>query len=281
MREMVLPTLSVYGITASFYSYFLIKSNEIFIVKIILLNDTFLDSWGFSVILALYLLLLFGGALYFIMLSNYRSRDKMQRMRSDWSVRLHNNIGNDLSSVLGRVEMLKEKFVSTDPKATKNLDKIQSILEDVSVKLRFVFDILDPDKNTLKIVFDKIHTEAKDMLSAKNITLDYKNELNFDKEIKIDVGRIDKLYLALKEVIGNIAKWSEATEASIHILQQKKGIRIEIQDNGKGFDPDNPGKSGSNGLKNLKNEALKAMMDMEIRSKPGEGTKVSIMMLEL
>ncbi len=203
----------------------------------------------------------------------------MQKMRSEWSLRLHNDIGNDLASVAGRVEILKKKLADTDVKTKDNLDKTQSILKQVMINLRFVFDVLDPEKQTLNIVLNKIHSEAEDMLAAKNITLDFRNDLAPAREWKIDLTRIDKLYLAMKEVVGNVVKHSEATLTTIHISQQKKGIRVEITDNGKGFDVNKP--HDGNGIGNLHRDARAAVMDAQITSKPGEGTNVSLLLLEL
>lgn len=245
----------------------------------IFLQSPFLSSWGIAVLLTFYLLLLFGGALYFIMLSNFRSKEKMQKMRSEWSLRLHNDIGNDLASVAGRVEILKKKLADADGKTKDNLDKTQSILKQVMINLRFVFDVLDPEKQTLSIVLNKIRSEAEDMLATKNIKLDFRNELAPTKEWKIDLARIDKLYLAMKEAVGNIVKHSQATLSTIHIYQEKQGVRVEITDNGKGFDVNET--HDGNGIKNLHRDARDAVMDAQISSKPGEGTKVSLLLLEL
>ena len=61
-------------------------------------------SWWFMPLLGIYLLFLFGGALYFIMLSNFRSKQKFSDVRIDWTNKLHNDIGGDLSSVSLRME---------------------------------------------------------------------------------------------------------------------------------------------------------------------------------
>ena len=73
-------------------------------------KGSFMDKWWFVPLLILYLLLLFGSAVYFIMLSNFRNREKLSELRNDWTNKLHNDIGGDLSSVSLRLQTLKRKI---------------------------------------------------------------------------------------------------------------------------------------------------------------------------
>ena len=84
----------------------------------------------------------------------------------------------------------------------------------------------------------------------KNIDFKYDNRLKVPIDISIDIGRTNKLYLAMKEVVNNSVKYSEAQHASIKVSSQPTRLQIIIEDDGIGFDPDHVG--SRNGIKNLK-----------------------------
>jgi signal transduction histidine kinase len=62
----------------------------------------------------------------------------------------------------------------------------------------------------------------------------------------------------------------------------KETYRIEIKDDGTGFDPvaigEDAQKQESSGLRNLYNRSLAIGAQLSIKSRPGEGTTVSILL---
>lgn len=239
-------------------------------------NNRFLTSWKFLPLLSLYLLLLMGAALYAIVLLNFRNKEKVQNLRNEWTSQLHNDIGGDLSSVSMRLEILRKKLTEElDPKIYENLKKIFIILNDIQKKLRFVFNLVDPKKDTFQVMLLGLYDYAYENCLMQGSELVYKNEISPDEKLNIEVSRINKLYLLMKEVLNNTFKYARATTVSILIQQRNEGIWIELKDNGIGFDPDAP--HSGNGLKNLIQMARDGFMDISINSKPGEGTCVTIL----
>lgn len=242
-------------------------------------QSSFFSRWWFVPLLILYLLLLFGGAVYFTILSNFRSKEKLSELRSDWTNKLHNDIGGDLSSVGLRLQMLKRKIEPLDPKVKEGVIKTHTILESIQRKLRFVFDLVDPKKDSLQVMLSDIQDFARENFALQRIRFDYRNELPEGFDSKLDIGRINKLYLAMKEVINNSVKYSEATVAGLTITRIKQGIHIEINDNGKGFDTKAP--ASGNGLKNLQQYSQEGLLDIDIKSQIGQGTRVMIRIPDL
>ena len=238
-----------------------------------------IGNWWFVPLLVFYLLLLLGGAMYFIFLSNFRSKQKLSDLRSDWTNKLHNDIGGDLSSVSLRLNTLKRRAQDLDPRIQESVLKTYTILESIQRKLRFVFDLVDPKKNSLDIMFADVESFARENYALKGIKFDYQNHLLPELDFSIDVGRINKLYLTMKEAINNSFKYSEATEASLNIRQIKDGLQIKIKDNGIGFDPNAP--HNGNGIANLKQYSQEGFIDIEFDTAPGKGTAVTMMVPDL
>lgn len=253
-------------------------AKEVQSLKVVVKNS-FMDNWWFVPLLVLYLLLLFGGASYFILLSNFRNKEKVYDLRSSWTNKLHNDIGGDLSSVSIRIEVLKKRLSDIDPKMMENLTKTYAVLKAIQKKLRFVFDLVDPGKNSLFVMFAEVEDFAQENYTLKHIRLDYQNNLKPTEEFKIDIGRINKLYLVMKEVVNNTMKYSEASLATISIQRMKKGMQIEMTDNGKGFDKNAAHKG--NGIKSLQKYAQEGFLDIQIQSEIGKGTTITIQVPEL
>ncbi len=238
-------------------------------------NNSFLKSWWFIPVLCFYLLLLLGASLYFVGLIHSRNKEKVHNLRSDWTNQLHNDIGGDLSSVALRLEILRKKLSTLDPKMFDNLSKIFNILNDIQKKLRFVFNLVDPKKDSLQVMLMGIYDYVHDNCIVQGIDLFFDNKVSGEEFLGIDVGRINKLYLLLKEILNNTFKYAKATTLSIDIQRCKEGIEIQLKENGIGFDPKANYKG--NGIKNLMQLAKDGFMDIAIDSKIGSGTQIRIL----
>jgi two-component system NarL family sensor kinase len=109
------------------------------------------------------------------------------------------------------------------------------------------------DENTLKISFESIG---------------FKDQLEFNEEVV--------LYRVIQELINNVIKHAQANELSIFLQKTKQTIRVQIADNGIGFDYETAKQKDGLGLKNilLRIEYLKGTVNFA--SNQPSGTKVSI-----
>lgn len=223
--------------------------------------------------------LLFSFAFYVVRLTNFRSKNEMQTTRKDWSRRLHADLGIDVSTIAGYVQILQTKITPLEPDVEEIFTVTHGILDQMRVKLPLMYNAIDPDKNGLPIILRNFEVEAKKIVGYKGINLDYKNQLDAKEVLKIDARRIHTLYQAMKEAVGNIAKHSQATDAAIHIQREKIGILIAIRDNGKGFDLQ--ALHAGNGLKDFKRWEKEGLMNINVIASPGEGTRIVITVPEL
>jgi ligand-binding sensor domain-containing protein/signal transduction histidine kinase len=91
------------------------------------------------------------------------------------------------------------------------------------------------------------------------------------------------LFLAVKEILNNIVKHSHASEVSLTLKPDVGAARIEIRDNGRGFQsdlflnpPNGPSHTHGNGLNNLQNRAHAVGGQCLIQSEPGQGTRIEL-----
>jgi signal transduction histidine kinase len=80
------------------------------------------------------------------------------------------------------------------------------------------------------------------------------------------------VYFSCLEALSNTAKYAGATRAIIRLDQEDGLIRLEVADDGCGFDPDTVARG--TGLQGIEDRVEAIGGTLEVRSAPGEGTRV-------
>jgi signal transduction histidine kinase len=81
------------------------------------------------------------------------------------------------------------------------------------------------------------------------------------------------VYFSCLEALQNVAKYAEASAATIRLAQTNGQLTFEVHDDGRGFDP--TAVSRGTGLQGIADRLAALGGTVEIRSAPGEGTTVS------
>jgi two-component system sensor histidine kinase DegS len=83
------------------------------------------------------------------------------------------------------------------------------------------------------------------------------------------------LFRAMQEVLGNAARHGQATLVKVNLDMGEDRVRVSIDDNGRGFDPESLEQSNSLGLKLIRERAEMLGGVFEVDSNPGKGTRVT------
>jgi signal transduction histidine kinase/ligand-binding sensor domain-containing protein len=87
------------------------------------------------------------------------------------------------------------------------------------------------------------------------------------------------LYRIVQESLNNIAHHSQATKASLVVRREAGVVRIEVCDNGQGFDPEVNGNRPGLGLPGITERARLIGGKAEISSAPGQGARVTVIII--
>lgn len=82
------------------------------------------------------------------------------------------------------------------------------------------------------------------------------------------------IFRAIQELIGNAARHSQATMVKVHLDIADEIVRVSVDDNGKGFDPESASRGTSLGLKLIKERAEMLGGTFEIDSAAGKGARI-------
>jgi signal transduction histidine kinase len=86
----------------------------------------------------------------------------------------------------------------------------------------------------------------------------------------------DELYRIAQEALTNALKHAAPTQVRVTIRSIDNRVSLEVQDNGRGFDPQSAVREGGMGLVNIRERAEKLGGSFAVVSRPGEGTTVRV-----
>jgi signal transduction histidine kinase len=185
---------------------------------------------------------------------------------------LHDETGQSLTAIglglRGMADDLGDKWVGD------TLNKLQVLASDSLRELQRIISDLRPAhlddlglSATLRWYISRLHE-----LTYLHISVEIDgNEPDLDDALKVTIFRI------VQESLNNIIKHSHATHVNIKIDYRQKEIRILIRDNGTGFNIDlvkNRIGRVSLGLAGMQERAMLMGGEVQIHSRPGQGTDV-------
>jgi ligand-binding sensor domain-containing protein/signal transduction histidine kinase len=190
--------------------------------------------------------------------------------------RIAKDIHDDLGASLTEISLLTE-LAQTDAAPDKNSDyfnRIASTSRHVIKSLDEIVWAVNPRNDTLADFIDYTAQFALDHLRLADIRcrLDLP-EVAPERQLSADVRH--NLFLAAKEALHNVVKHSGATETWLRIAVSAEGLRITIEDNGKGFEfaPETP---TADGLRNMENRLRDIGGALKIQTHLTTGTKITI-----
>jgi len=239
------------------------------------------------IVTTLLILLLIAGVIITMVLANRRhvqQEVKMAQMQVDYEKELrtvenevqeqvltnvarelHDNIGQLLTLV--RIQLEQEKL--DDEVLAKKLAPVDSTLTDTIEQVRLLSHNLNTEYLESKGLAYAIEKEVNRLSGMKK----FKVHWDYDgKEPGFDKGRRILVFRMLQEVLNNAMK--HAVAKNIYItLNSTSGFRLEIRDDGRGFDKEKVFSDGKgSGLQNMVKRAKLADIRFEVESTPGKGS---------
>lgn len=199
-------------------------------------------------------------------MNRIKRQAELERMRQNIARDLHDDIGSTLSSI-----NIMSKLAMQQTDNNSHLQKISTYSSRMMETMSDMVWSINPINDSVEQMMAKMREFAAEMLEPKNIQYTFSHEENLGS-IRLDVEKRKSFFLIFKEAINNIAKYSEATQVNIRLLYGNNLLSLQVEDNGKGFNPDTVTKG--NGLKNMAARALAIKSNWKHASEPGKGTSV-------
>lgn len=212
-------------------------------------------------------------------------RLEKQRAIERERTRIAYNIHDCLGANLTHITMLSdpERNGLNPERAKENLNKIHRTVGELTMAMDETVWALNPEHDTLDSLVSYLQMFAQDFLKAAGVRL--RLEMPYEiPSLPLSPEVRHNLFLAFKEALNNMVKHSAASEVRVNLSLEAVGFSLSVEDNGRGFDADSrdmrvaeprAGASNGNGLASMRVRLLEIGGRCQLRSVPGQGTKVT------
>ncbi len=178
---------------------------------------------------------------------------------------LHDGLGGMLSAVKLNLFDIKQDVV-IDADDLVRFNKVLGMLDNSIQELRRVAHNMMPESLSrygLKIALEDFCN------SFPNVNFHF-----FGQELRIDKTAETTVYRAVHELVNNAVRHSQANNINVQLILQSDSVSVNVQDDGKGFDPD--AKTSGRGLQNIQNRIDAIGGVITIFSSSDNGTEIGI-----
>ena len=191
--------------------------------------------------------------------------------RKNLAREMHDELGQVLTLLRMDLSLLGIRFGELDPALLTEVQTMKAQLDRALQSVRNVVIFLRPEALNLGLV-PAIEWLCQECARVNHLpcALDAQDDFNLDDARAVVVFRI------VQESLTNITRYAEASRVNVHLGRQGHDLRLEVCDNGCGFDVQSAWQKRSFGLLGMRERAISLGGTLEITSTPGQGTVVTL-----
>jgi signal transduction histidine kinase len=202
---------------------------------------------------------------------------ELERIRTRIASNLHDDIGSSLTQIAILSEVANRTLQENETSASEPLSRIADISREAVNSMSDIVWAVNPGKDTLRDLIQRMRRFASDVLAARGIELSFHApEERVETELRGDVRQ--EVFLIFKEVINNIVRHAESHRVHVYLSLHEGDILLRIGDDGKGFEESGSARDDGHGhgLTSMRARAQNFGGTCEISSQHGQGTLVSV-----
>lgn len=200
-----------------------------------------------------------------------RAESEQARIARD----LHDGVIQSIYAVGMRIEECRRLTATAPETAGEKLATTSEVLNHVIRDVRGFLTGLEPAsiqgrelKTALKSVLLSLGDEAAGRISL---------EIETRAAEALTSQEATELFHICKEALSNSLRHGQAGRVELSLRQTREGCRVEIADDGTGFDPGQVAPP-SQGLQNMRSRARNLGVQLQLVTAPGSGTRVSVIL---
>lgn len=208
-----------------------------------------------------------------------RRLEEAQQLRQQIAHDLHDDMGSTLSSI-SLLSSMTNTLLAQPETAGQTPDLVQQMVAKIYADTRQVQETVDefiwlvkPGNDSFTQIATRIRAYAQPLLASRQIGFQFVFDPALaSRPVSMDVQR--NLYLLSKEAVHNVLKHAQATEVTIRFDYCREQLWVRIDDNGRGFDPDQA--TDRTGQESMAQRAKAMKGRLTVQSAPAEGTSLEL-----
>ena len=200
------------------------------------------------------------------------SRTAREQENSRISRELHDELGQNLTSLKMDLAWLEQNLAAAGPEVDKTLAEMRKLLDTTMAAARRISADLRP------LMLDDLGLAAALEWLAQETARRY----GFTVDLEIDESckqlaepLASQIYRVVQESLTNVARHAEATQVKIRLVRRRDEICLDIEDNGRGLSLQDLEKKGSFGLVGIRERIYMLAGRVDMRGEPGRGTRIT------
>ncbi len=192
--------------------------------------------------------------------------------RQRLSRQMHDGPAQALSNFILQTEIAMRLFDVDAAQAKEELNNLKSSAMGTFQKVRnFIFELRPMMLDDLGLVptVRRYADAFKEQTSLDVSVTVTGNERRLEPYLEV------MMFRALQELLGNTARHSQATQVKVMLDMGEDRVRVSVDDNGRGFDPEVVQQGNSLGLKLIRERAEMLGGTFEVDSSVGKGTRIT------
>jgi PAS domain S-box-containing protein len=186
-----------------------------------------------------------------------------EKERSTIAKELHDEVGQ----LLTYAGLLIDKEARKPQPET--MAEAKSVIQDAVSRLRNLSATLSPPLLNNAGILEALESLFEDYTRHTQIKVTFNHEVSLDG-LSANLALV--VYRIVQEALTNVARHAKATRVNVRISPRGRRLRIQIRDDGVGFDTKEVKKS--TGLTGMRERALALGGEIIVDSGPGKGTKI-------
>jgi len=183
---------------------------------------------------------------------------------------LHDDLGQKLALLNVDVEQMADDLSMHLPRT--QLDHLSSQVGEIALNLSHLSHDLHPSRlQTLGLV-ESVRLLCCEISEQRRVTVDFSAD---GLPGSVDPAVALCLYRITQEALRNVAKHSQARQASVHLSCEGDDVQLKIADSGVGFDPGAFSQAGL-GLVSMRERVGLLRGHIAVDASPGCGTRISV-----
>lgn len=194
--------------------------------------------------------------------------------RQQLATELHDNLGQILVLSKMKIDALQKEPLTSD--GVSDINELKELINDAILYTRDLTSDLKPPPSVYSDLIASIKWVAEKVKrhDLQVVIEDDERPKPLDEEVRVTVVQ------SVRELLFNVIKHTSEKEAVVRLTRSDSQLHVIVEDEGEGFDVENkefsPDKEGGFGLFNIKERINLLGGSVNIESKPGEGTIVTL-----
>ncbi|QTE23073.1 tetratricopeptide repeat-containing sensor histidine kinase [Polaribacter cellanae] len=199
--------------------------------------------------------------------------DGQEKERKRIAEDLHDNLGSVLATLKLHFENLQMNKEKKKINQEELFNKTENLIDEAYLKVRSIAHAKNAGVIANQGLLSAVEIMAEKISSADKINIDV---IHFGLNKRLENSLEITVFRIIQELITNIIKHAEATNATINISAYDKNLNIIVEDNGKGFNIKKVNLKDGMGIGSIKTRIEHLKGTFEIDSTIGKGSSVII-----